>query len=87
MGQAQVQLELSDPPDGISVREVSPANGGVELVLQCDAEKIKPGLAGNLIVDAFVERTVPSPKDKTTTTTRRVPLGTLPAIPFQIVSR
>jgi hypothetical protein len=40
-------------------------------------------LKGNLIVDAFMERAAnPGAKQQAA---RRVPLGTLPAIPFEIV--
>jgi hypothetical protein len=43
----------------------------------------KAGLKGNLIVDAFMERAAtPGAKQPAA---RRVPLGTLPAIPFEIV--
>jgi len=80
----QVQLALNDPPEGISM-EVSPLRDGVSLQLRADAHKAKPGLRGNLIVDAFLERTV-TPPDGRPPVKRRQPLGTLPAIPFEIVA-
>ncbi|MBI4586371.1 MAG: hypothetical protein HY717_20370 [Planctomycetes bacterium] len=82
----QVQLELNEPPDGIAIQEVSPSDQGMEIVLQSDAAKIKPGLKGNLIVNAFAARTLtPSGKGKAPGNRGRNPLGTLPAIPFEIV--
>ena len=53
---------------------------GVAIVLAIDARR-KPGLKGNLIVDAFMERAAPNAPQSAR---RRVPLGTLPAIPFEI---
>jgi hypothetical protein len=83
----RLQLELSEPPEGISIASVSPARAGSEIVLQGDAAKVKPGLKGNLIVNAFADRPPESGKDKAKANRRRAPLGTLPAIPFEIVTR
>jgi hypothetical protein len=82
----QVQLELSEPPDGITVQSVTPNRAGAEVVLQSDAAKVKPGLEGNLIANAFIEREPPAGPAKTPANRRRIPLGTLPAMPFEIVS-
>ena len=79
----KVQFELSEPPDGITVRDASSDQTGTEITLQTDAAKVKPGLKGNLIVHVVGERT-PAP-GKAKANRQRVPLGTLPAIPFEIV--
>ena len=55
------------------------------ILLSADAKKVPPGLQGNLIVEAFLERTVDTPDGKRRGDKRRVPLGTLPAIRFEIV--
>ncbi len=82
----QIQLELNEPPDGIAIQKVTPFDQGIEIVLQSDAAKIKPGLKGNLIVNAFAVRTpAPSGSGKAQGNRGRSPLGTLPAIPFEIV--
>jgi hypothetical protein len=81
----EAQFELSDPPAGIAMQSVVPGREGAEIVLQSDAAKAKPGLKGNLIVNVFVMRTPPS-ADKAPASPRRVPLGTLPAIPYEIVA-
>lgn len=78
-----VQLELSDPPEGISVADVSRFDKGLVILLRGDAEKAKPGLRGNLIATASQQRTY-TEKDGKTREYRSV-LGTLPAIPFEIV--
>jgi hypothetical protein len=77
------QLELSEPPEGITLGEVVPGQGEAKIELRCDAAKVKPGLTGNLIVNVFRPTTPESGKPQATR--RSAPLGTLPAIPFEIV--
>jgi len=81
----KIQMDLSEPPEGITVRDVSSDAKGTDIVLQSDAAKTKPGLRGNLIVDVFGERTPPAIEGKPKPNRQRIPLGTLPAIPFEIV--
>ena len=58
----KVQLTLHDAPAGVSIQDVSLAQDNTTIVFRTDAEKLKPGLKGNLIIDASVERTV-NPKN------------------------
>jgi hypothetical protein len=94
----KVQCELSEPPEGITIQNASANQKGsgspmrnsalgvpMDLVLQSDAAKTKPGLRGNLIVEVSGERTPAPGKAKAKVNRQRVPLGTLPAIPFEIV--
>ncbi len=80
------QLELNEPPDGLALAKVSPVSEGTEIELRSDAAKTKPGLKGNLIVNI-----VPGPalfaaaKKKKQSNQQRPAVGTLPAIPFEIV--
>jgi hypothetical protein len=55
-----LQLELSEPPDGITLGAVEMGQGGAEFVVQADAAKSKAGFRGNLIVTVSGER-VPGP--------------------------
>lgn len=80
----QLRFSLDEPPDGVELESVTPERGGVSLVLRADGKKVKPGMKGNLIVDAFREMSV-TPANAKRPTTRRIPLGTVPAIPFEIV--
>jgi hypothetical protein len=77
----QIRLTLDEPPEGITIESIAPARDGVSVLLKADPVKAKPGLKGNLILDAFVERPAPNSKQAT----RRQPLGTLPAVPFEVV--
>jgi hypothetical protein len=82
-GQTGVQLALNDPPEGISIQKVTPGRDGVSVLVNVQADKAKPGLKGNLIVDAF--REVAANPAAGIRQSRRQPMGTLPAIPFEVV--
>jgi hypothetical protein len=74
-------LLLNDPPEGISIQQVAPSPNGMSVLLHADS-KVAPGLKGNLILDAFMDRIV-TPQNGTPTK-RRSLLGTLPAVPFEV---
>jgi hypothetical protein len=80
-----LKYELSDPVDGVILAGTTSTRNGTELVLRCDASKAKPGLKGNLIVTVSGERTAPPANGRPQPNRQRVSLGTLPAIPFEIV--
>jgi hypothetical protein len=82
----QIHLELKNPPDGVAIEKVSTAKDGVTILVRTDAEKIAPGKKGNLIVEAFMERPTGG-KAKAAANRQQVPLGTLPAIPFEVVKQ
>jgi hypothetical protein len=84
-GQAanQIDLALSDPPDGIGIADVSQSGGFLQLRVTAD-RKVKPGLAGNLIAEASAIK--PSSDANLQSKNKRpVSLGILPAIPFEVV--
>ena len=79
----QIQVELSDPPEGITVDRASWTEPGLALVLRGDAAKAKPKLKGNLMANAFLQTTV-TEKDGKTREVRNL-IGPLPALPFEVV--
>jgi len=82
----KVELELSEPPDGISVKDLSLGFDGADFVIQTDVSKVKAGLRGNLIVNVSGERVPPPNAQQPASAVRqRVTIGTLPAIPFEII--
>ena len=81
---SQVRLELDEPPAGVAIKKISPDKGGIAILLSVDAKKAKPGLKGNLIVNASTERSWKAKDGKSRK--RRVSLGAMPAIPFEIVA-
>ena len=82
-----INLELSDPPKGVTLQDVSVAPGLLTLVLKTDPDVVKAGLTDNLIIEAFIESAGRQQDGKTAKQKRRVSLGVLPAIPFEIVQR
>jgi hypothetical protein len=79
----RVEVELSDPPAGCVVKSVSRHGEALAVVVQCDAEKVKPGLKGNLIAHAFLVWST-TEKDGKTHMNRWL-MATFPAIPFEVV--
>jgi hypothetical protein len=81
----EIQLELSNPPAGLSIESVSMGRRGSVLVLRSDADQVQRGLEGNLIVNVFAGKTEDdSGKGKEQRKKRRILLSALPAIPFEI---
>jgi len=83
----EIRLELDSPPKGISIKETS-ADGealAVVFAVAADAKKAKPGLKGNLIFNAIREYTPQATADEPNPPKRTTPLGTIPAVPFEIV--
>ena len=82
----RIRLKLDEPPEGIAIEKQSPSAQATEIVLKCDGEKAKPGLRGNLIVNAFAEKSEDGSAEKPRPRGRPTPLGMLPAIPFEVVA-
>jgi hypothetical protein len=79
-----VQFELIDPPDGISVAGTTVRGDTVEVILSCDAATAKPGTGGNLIFNASAQR-AGAAKQKKAGNPPRFPFTTVPAVRFEIV--
>ena len=77
-------FKLNGAPDGIAIQSVSPVSGGVEIALHCDTAKARPGLKGNLIVNVLPKIPPSAQAAQKPGNQRRGPVGTLPAIPFEI---
>ena len=80
-----VRLSLNDPPEGITIQSITEKPNGVSVALKVQGDKARPGLKGNLILDAF--RDVQPPANAKNQPRRRQPMGTLPAIPFEVVEK
>jgi hypothetical protein len=82
-----LELELSEPPDGVTLSDLRLIGNGAEFVLQAAPAKIKAGRRGNLIVIVSGQRTPAATAQQPTPVSRPVPLGALPATSFEIVER
>jgi len=78
-------LELSEPPAGVEILDFTRSERGWEMEVEIDGGQVKPGLKGNLIVGAFVERTRGGSAGQAGRRVRKISLGVLPAIPFEVV--
>ena len=80
------QLELDNPPEGLTLTNVSEIPAGLDLAISCDAEKIKPGSMGNLICNVVPRNTgAANPAKKPGAQARKAAaVATLPAMPFTV---
>ncbi len=79
-----ISAELDDGPAGVTVKDVKRTGNQVEIVLLCDAAKVALNQRGNLVLNLFGERT--NPNAGKARGPQRIPLGTAPAVPFEIVA-
>jgi hypothetical protein len=81
------RFELSEPPAGITLEDAVQVgvSSGLVVPIKCDAEKVKAGLKGNLLLVLSQEGTYLSKEDKKPVTSRWV-VGMLPAIPFEVLA-
>ena len=82
--EATPQLELSEAPAGITIQKVTLGREVTEIILHSAEGQVQLGQKGNLLVAAFLMRPLPAEKGKAAGP-RRVPVGALPAIAFEIV--
>jgi enamine deaminase RidA (YjgF/YER057c/UK114 family) len=74
----QVDLALSDPPEGITLQKVTPGPAGLSLTLKADATSATVGLADNLIVEAFNTGGGSASRPGANQGRQRISLGMLP---------
>jgi len=79
-----VQLQLNQPPEGLTMDSVAAAPTGVTFQLKAD-KSLPSGFADNLIIEAFRETVVRAKDGTPTNQKRRSSIGLLPAVPIQIV--
>jgi hypothetical protein len=78
----KIQLVLSDPPEGITLKKAVVNDDGAILQIHADGEKAKPGLKANLIVEVYPES---AKLGGGAAKMSQLSLGTLPAIPFEVL--
>jgi hypothetical protein len=81
----KVELALSEPPKGITLIEGKVVAGMVEFTLVADGKEVDAGFGDNLIVEAFIHRSFKNPRNKKKKITRKLWIGTFPAVPVRIV--
>lgn len=82
---ATVGLMLGEPPAGIVLREVTPAEGGLTAVIEAGESALPTGYADNLIVN--IEMAFDRTDRDGNRRTWKTPIGSLAAVPFVIVAQ
>jgi hypothetical protein len=72
-----LQLKLYQAPDGISLEQKRSGNNALSVLLKADG-KMKPGTAGNLMIEVFREQKSKNKK------VRLQSMGVMPAVPFTV---
>jgi hypothetical protein len=80
-----VQLQLNEPPEGVTLQNVAVVPNGLSFRLKADKDAIQ--IADNLIIEAFREYAVKNKAGKPTGQKRRNLMAVLPAIPIEIVQQ
>jgi hypothetical protein len=80
-----IQLALSDPPEGMSIGDVTVAPTEIVFQINADEDAALAGLTDNLIVEASAEWKGKNGGGKKPAKVNRISLGALPAIPIRIV--
>jgi hypothetical protein len=82
-----IQLELSEPPAGLTLGDVNITPGKLTFAIAADSNTAKVGLVDNLIVDISADPPSNPSGNQKKTQKQRVYLGVLPAIPFEITPK
>ncbi len=80
----EIVLELSDPLPGITLGNVTHTPGGLTIELVAEPN-VNVGSTGNLVVSASLDINAPDKKSGQASKKRRITLGAIPAIPFEVV--
>ena len=83
----EIQLELNEPPEGLTLHDVTVVPEGLTFQLKADKDAMQSGFADNLIVEAFREFTPQQQEGKPAPQKRRTSMGVFPAIPIEIVQQ
>ena len=80
----QMKLALNKPPEGLTIHGLTVVPEGLSFQIKASKDTVQSGFADNLIIDAFREY-IPKDKEGKTLPKRRNSMGTLTAIPIEIV--
>jgi hypothetical protein len=81
----EIDLELYDPPAGITLQDVTVVREGLACVLKADQEVFKKSVSDNLIIQVFREYIPKQQAGKPSPKKQRDSMGLIPAIPIRIV--
>ncbi len=82
----RLEFELSEPPDGVTIEDVSRGRQGITINLQTTRSETEQPREGNLIVNAYMRMSARGGKGGKSAKGQefRAPIGALPAIPYKL---
>jgi len=80
-----IQLELDQPPEGVTLHDVAVVPEGLVFRLKADKDMVQSGLTDNLIIEAYREVVPKNKKGKAANQKNRISMGFFPAVPIEIV--
>jgi hypothetical protein len=80
-----LQLQLSDPPEGLILDDVAVVPEGLAFQLKVNKDAIESGFKDNIIIEAFRESIPRQQEGKPVPQKRRTSMGFLPAVPIEVV--
>lgn len=83
----ELQLELSEPPEGVTLHDVTVEPEGLSFLIKTDKDAIQSDFANNLIVEVFREYTPRQQEGRPAPQKRRTSIGFFPAVPIEIVQQ
>ncbi len=83
----EIRLALIEPPEGVSLQDVTIVNEGIVFNLKADMKTLKSVLSDNLIVEVIREFTPAQQEGRPAPQRQRVSIGFLPAIPIEVVTQ
>jgi len=81
----EIDLELYEPPAGLTLHDVTVVPEGLAFVLKADKDVVQRDISSNLIIEMLREYTPQQQEGKPAPQKRRNSMGVIPAIPIQIV--
>jgi hypothetical protein len=82
----EIKLELREPPEGLTIDNVSVVADGLAFRLKTEKDDLQSGFEDNLIVEAFREYRPKQKDGKLSNQKRRYSMGVFPAIPIKVVA-
>jgi hypothetical protein len=83
----QLQIELSEPPKGVTASIITDPAGTFAIQLKTSADEVVPGMRDNLLISVYKEYTPKPTEADPSPRARRTDYGFLPAIPFEVSER
>ena len=80
----EIKLQLRDNPDGLTISDVKVVKQGLSFILTANADEMKSGYQGNLLIEGIREYYPKDKNGKVAKTAKTYSMGYLPAVPIRV---